>query len=103
MQIELSSHIRPKEIWEKLTFDNLVEHGNLVNQGFFKWYKRTSLRFDIIAGNPPFNISKKEQLKDIEAGVDDEFFSEKYNDYVGKLCPFPNKNPALNISISVFE
>ena len=95
LQIELSSHIRPKEIWEKLTFDNLVEHGNLVNQGFFKWYKRTSLRFDIIAGNPPFNISKKEQLKNIEAGIDDEFFSEKYNDYVGKLCPFPNKNPAL--------
>lgn len=95
LQIELSSHIRPKEIWEKLTFDNLEEQGNLTNQGFFKWYKSAPFKFDIIAGNPPFNISKEEQQKNINLGKDDDFSKEKYNDYNGKHQPFPYNNPAL--------
>jgi hypothetical protein len=95
LQIELSSHIRPKEIWEKLTFDNLEEQGNLINQGFFKWYKSTSLKFDVIAGNPPFNISKEEQRKNIKSGKDYDFSKEKYTDYNGKLQHFPYHNPAL--------
>lgn len=95
LQIELSSHIRPKEIWDTLTFDNLMENGNLINWGFFKWYKATSLKFNIIAGNPPFNISINEQLKNIEAGKDDDFTLEEYSDYTGKLYSFPNNNPAL--------
>ncbi len=95
LQIELSSHIRPKEIWEKLTFDNLEEQGNLTNQGFFKWYKSNPLKFDAIAGNPPFNISKEEQQKNIKLGKDDDFTTEKYKDYDGKLQSFPHNNPAL--------
>jgi len=95
LHIELTSHIRPKEIWEKLTFDNLELQGNLTNIGFFKWYKSTSLKFDIIAGNPPFNISKEEQKKNILLGMDDDFSKEKYKDYNGKLQAFPNNNPAL--------
>ena len=95
LQIELSSHIRPKEIWESLTFDNLEEQGNLTNQGFFKWYKLTLLKFDIIAGNPPFNISKEEQQKNIKLGRDDDFSKERYKDYRGKLQSFPYNNPAL--------
>ena len=95
LQIELSSHIRPKEIWEKLTFDNLEEQGNLTNQGFFKWYKFAPFKFDIIAGNPPFNISGEEQRKNIKQGKDDDFSLEKYTDYKGKLQDFPDNNPAL--------
>lgn len=95
LQIELSSHIRPKEIWEKLTFDNLEGQGNLTNQGFFKWYKLTPLKFDIIAGNPPFNISREEQQKNINLGKDDDFSGEKYKDYRGKSQSFPYNNPAL--------
>lgn len=95
LQIELSSHIRPKEIWEKLTFDNLEEQGNLTNQGFFKWYKLTPLKFDVIAGNPPFNISNEEQLRNIKLNKDDDFSKEKYLDYKGKLQAFPDNNPAL--------
>lgn len=95
LQIELSSHIRPKEIWEKLTFDNLEEQGNLVNMGFFKWYKYTSIKFDIIAGNPPFNISKEEQKRNLSLGKDDDLSEEKYQDYNGKTQSFPYNNPAL--------
>lgn len=95
LQIELSSHIMPKEIWEKLTFDNLEEKGNLINIGFFKWYQITSITFDIIAGNPPFNISKEEYTKNIKLGNDNDFSKERYKDYNGKLQYFPNNNPAL--------
>lgn len=95
LQIELCSHIRPKEIWDELKFDNLVELGNLTNLGFFKWYKSTSVRFDIIAGNPPFNISKREQENNIKWGKDDDFSKEKYKDYKGSLQSFPQNNPAL--------
>jgi hypothetical protein len=95
LQIELCSHIRPKEIWEKLTFDNLEEQGHLTNQGFFKWYKSTTSRFDIIAGNPPFNISSEEQHENIKLGKDDDFSAERYVDYKGKMQAFPDNNPAL--------
>ena len=95
LQIELSSHIRPKEIWEKLTFDNLEEQGNLTHQGFFKWYKSAPFKFDIIVGNPPFNISREEQLENIKQDKDDDFTLEKYIDYKGKRKTFPDNNPAL--------
>ncbi|MDD4116065.1 MAG: N-6 DNA methylase [Massilibacteroides sp.] len=95
LQIELSSHIRPKEIWEKLTFDNLEKQGNLTNQGFFKWYKSTVLKFDVIAGNPPFNISSEEQRKNVKLEKDDDFSEERYIDYKGKTQAFPDNNPAL--------
>lgn len=97
LQIELSSHIRPKEIWEKLTFDNLELLGNLTNQGFFKWYKANRLKFDIIAGNPPFNISTSEKEENTLLQKDDDFSQEKYLDYKNKLQPFPDNNPALII------
>ncbi|GHT35615.1 type I endonuclease-methyltransferase fusion protein [Bacteroidia bacterium] len=95
LQIELSSHIRPKEIWENLTFDNLETQGNLTNVGFFKWYKSTPAKYDIIAGNPPFNISKEEQKKNISLGKDDDLLEERYKDYKEKIQPFPYNNPAL--------
>lgn len=95
LQIELSSHIKPKEIWEKLTFDNLETQGNLTNIGFFKWYKSTPEKFDIIAGNPPFNISKEEQKKNISLNKDDDLSKERYKDYNEKIQPFPYNNPAL--------
>ncbi|MBU7571234.1 MAG: N-6 DNA methylase, partial [Flavobacterium sp.] len=95
LQIELSSHIRPKEIWESLTFDNLEEKGNLANLGFFKWYKETKLKFDIVAGNPPFNISPIEAKDNLESGKDYDFSQEKYLDYNLKLQAFPDNNPAL--------
>ena len=95
LQIELSSHIRPKEIWENLIFDNLEERGNLASVGFFKWYKSTSLTFDIIAGNPPFNISEHERKENIRLGKDDDNTVERYVDYKGKKQAFPDNNPAL--------
>ncbi|WP_281323447.1 HsdM family class I SAM-dependent methyltransferase [Flavobacterium aestivum] len=95
LQIELTSHIRPKEIWENLTFDNLVEQANLTNLGFFKWYKSNFLKFDVIAGNPPFNISQNEKDENVLLGKDDDFSKEKFIDYNNKVQSFPDSNPAL--------
>jgi hypothetical protein len=95
LQIELSSHINPKEIWERLTFGNLEEHGNLICCGFFKWYKTTSVSFDIIVGNPPFKISEKEQKRNIIEELDDDLSPETYIDYRRKIQNFPDNNPAL--------
>lgn len=95
LQIELTSHIKPKEIWGMLTFDNLIKQDNLVNEGFFKWYKHTSMRFDIIVGNPPFNISESEQKNNVDANIDDDLSLERYIDYKNKETPFPQNNPAL--------
>jgi hypothetical protein len=101
LQIELCSHIHPKDIWESLRFDNLVDRGNLTQLGFFKWYKTISAenKFDIIVGNPPFNLDKKQHLKDVENGIDDYFHNEVYSDYLNKLKDkkFPVRNPALVI------
>lgn len=95
LQIELSSHIKPKEIWENLTFDSLESLGNLTNQGFAKWYKINNNKFDIIAGNPPFNISKSEMLKNIKKNIDDDFTKETFFDYNNKKQSFPDSNPAI--------
>jgi hypothetical protein len=95
LQIELTSHIKPKEIWDKLRFDNLEEQGHLTRYGFFKWYKGVSDHFDIIVGNPPFNIGKEEQKRNIEQGYDDDYSQEYYMNYEGKKKQFPDNNPAL--------
>lgn len=95
LQIELTSHIKPKEIWDKLRFDNLEEQGNLTRYGFFKWYKSVNDYFDIIVGNPPFYIGKEEHKRNIEQGWDDDYSQEYYTNYEGKKKSFPDNNPAL--------
>lgn len=95
LQIELTSHIKPKEIWDKLRFDNLEEQGHLTRYGFFKWYKGIPDRFDIIVGNPPFNIGKEEHKRNVEQGYDDDYSQEYYMNYERKKKKFPDKNPAL--------
>lgn len=95
LQIELSSHIKPKEIWENLTFDSLESLGNLTKQGFAKWYKINNNKFDIIAGNPPFNISKSEMLNNVKKNIDDDFTKETFFDYNNKKQSFPDSNPSI--------
>lgn len=97
LQIELTSHIRPKEIWENLEFQDLEVHGNLKEIGFFKWYPTQNNDYDIIIGNPPFNLDS-EIVKDNEvAGKDANYTKLKYLDDKKKHTEFPYKNPALTI------
>lgn len=96
LQIELTSHLQPKDI-NLLHFDNLQENGNLKECGFFKWYKTETNRFDVVVGNPPFNINSKRSKENIEKCIDDDFEKESYINEKGKLKSFPYKNPALTI------
>lgn len=96
LQIELTSHLQPKDI-NLLHFDNLQENGNLKECGFFKWYKTETNRFDVVVGNPPFNINSKRSKENIEKSIDDDFEKEIYVNEKGNSKSFPDKNPALTI------
>ena len=91
LQIELTSHLQPKDI-NLLHFDNLQENGNLKECGFFKWYKTETQRFDVVVGNPPFNIDNEENLK---VDIDDDIKQEYFITVDSKKHAIPNNNPAM--------
>lgn len=102
LQIEYTSHFHPKDI-ELIQFDNLISNGNLESKGIFKWYKSTNLMFDIIVGNPPFNIDKGINRQNAKNGLDDICDEEYFIDEKNRKKEFPNKNPALTIFYQSIE
>ena len=102
LQIEYTSHFNPKDI-ELIQFDNLIERGNLSIAGFFKWYKNSKFQFNIIVGNPPFNINKEENRNNKHIGIDDNCDNEFYIDGNNKKQSFPYKNPALTFLYKSLE
>ncbi len=103
LQIELTSHIQPKDIWENLQFQDIQTCGNLIETGFFKWYKTQQQDFNIIIGNPPFNIGDEINKRNVAEGKDDDFEEEKYYDFKNKLHSFPYKNSALTFFYKCLE
>ncbi|WP_055437152.1 HsdM family class I SAM-dependent methyltransferase [Lacinutrix algicola] len=95
LQIELTSHIKPKEIWDSLTFLDLEKEGNLEQIGFFKWKRQHRNKFNIVVGNPPFNIGDDINKENISSGLEHDYKKEKYLDINNKNVSFPYKNPAL--------
>jgi type I restriction-modification system DNA methylase subunit len=54
----LLEKLSPQEIWNNLRFNDLSQH-NIVAHNFFEWAakaKNSETSFDLIIGNPPFNI-----------------------------------------------
>ncbi|CAA6829913.1 MAG: Unknown protein [uncultured Aureispira sp.] len=101
LQIELTSHIQPKEIWESLKFDDLQKKGNLKGGiGFFKWYKKEKKRYDVIVGNPPFKVDNTGNVK---SKLDDDIDLERFETEEGLIKKIPQNNPAsamLYLSLS---
>lgn len=56
LSLVLLDELSPKEIWEKLKFENLKRSGNLFENDFFYLIKKQQLegKFDLVIGNPPF-------------------------------------------------
>ncbi|MGQ7946762.1 HsdM family class I SAM-dependent methyltransferase [Flavobacterium sp. WC2509] len=102
LQIEYTSHFNPKDI-DLIQFDNLIIRGNLGVKGIFKWYKETDLQFNVIVGNPPFNIDKSENILNAEIGLDNICDNEYYLNEKDKKIDFPYKNPALTIFYKSLE
>lgn len=93
LQIELTSHIQPKDIWESLKFDDLQKKGNLKGGiGFFKWYKEENKRYDVIVGNPPFKVDNTGNIK---SKLDDDIDLERFETEEGIIKKIPRNNPAL--------
>lgn len=102
LQIEYTSHFHPKDI-DLIQFDDLIARGNLGIKGFFKWYKESEFQFDVIVGNPPFNIDKKVNINNAKIGLDDIYDDEYYLNEKNKKIDFPQKNPALTILYQSLE
>jgi type I restriction-modification system DNA methylase subunit len=95
LQIELTSHVQPKEIWPELKFDNLLKQGNLQEDGFFRWHKKQKgIVYDVILGNPPFNVDNKQDVID---GKDDALNLQRYPNFRGTNKSFPGNSPALTV------
>ena len=71
LSLALLDELSPKEIWEKLKFDDLKGRGNLYENDFFELIHRQKLgeTFDLVIGNPPFIAGLTTSFaKDIENG-----------------------------------
>lgn len=56
LSLVLLEELSPKEIWEKLKFENLKQLGNLFEKDFFYLVHegQSESKFDLVIGNPPF-------------------------------------------------
>lgn len=55
LTIAFLDKIDPKLLWEKFEFKNLSEK-NITKQNFFEWASTAPKDFDLVIGNPPFNV-----------------------------------------------
>lgn len=87
----LLDKLTPQEIWNNLRFKDLSQK-NIQNDNFFEWAltaKEQKLSFDLIIGNPPFNIETGKNKEDVLAPSvikKLDFFNKK----------IPNNNFALH-------
>ncbi|HUC79396.1 MAG TPA: N-6 DNA methylase [Flavisolibacter sp.] len=71
----LLDKLTPQEIWNKLKFKDLSKK-NIQNRNFFEWavsIKKSGETFNLIIGNPPFNLERGKKLKDV---LSEEIFSQ---------------------------
>lgn len=67
LTIALLDKLEPKEIWTKLKFKNLRAQ-NIQTDNFFDWAvkaKEEKQQFDLVIGNPPFNVENRKNRKDV--------------------------------------
>ncbi|MES2108771.1 MAG: N-6 DNA methylase [Bacteroidota bacterium] len=63
----LLDKLTPQEIWNNLKFKDLSQK-NIQHRDFFEWAleaKERDLKFDLIIGNPPFNVETGKKKEDI--------------------------------------
>lgn len=87
----LLDKLSPQEIWNKLKFSDLNEK-NIQENNFFDWAlitKKEGWYFDLVIGNPPFNIETGKKKEDV-------LNSDVLNQLNFKYKSIPNNNFALH-------
>lgn len=90
----LLDKLSPQEIWNKLKFSDLNEK-NIQENNFFEWAlmtKEKGWQFDLIIGNPPFNLETGKKKEDV------------LKPDIIKQLNFKHKNiPNNNLALHFFE
>jgi type I restriction-modification system DNA methylase subunit len=87
----LLDKLTPKQIWNNLKFEDLSQK-NIQRNNFFKWAsiaKEEGQIFDLVIGNPPFNVENGEKKEDVLS-------SELLDSIDFKHKVIPNNNFALH-------
>lgn len=63
LTIALLEKLTPKEIWNNLRFNDL--NSNIKCESFISWATTSPKDFDLVIGNPPFNVPNDQIKKDI--------------------------------------
>jgi len=88
LNLTLCAMLTPRQIWTQLQFDDLKEHGNIVEKDFFKHLVEDKPSgFDLIIGNPPFKALNKNEYK-----VYADLIKEKGMPF---LCKIPDNQLSL--------
>lgn len=91
LTIALLEKLAPKEIWDNLKFRDLSQE-NIKESNFFEWAataKESNKKFDLILGNPPFNIESGKTKNEVLNETILTRLDFKHND-------IPNGNFALH-------
>lgn len=76
--------IDPKLLWEKFQFKNLSQK-NISQQSFFEWTVSAPKDFDLVIGNPPFNVPNGHKAKDYYKTFVDTFREKMEFDYTSQV------------------
>ena len=90
----LLDKLTPKEIWNSFKFKDLSQK-NIKQQNFFEWAveaKKNGETYDLVIGNPPFNIETGKSKEDVLAP-----------DILSKLSFKHEKIPGNNFALHFFE
>lgn len=86
----LLEKLTPQEIWNNLKFNDLTR--NIQTSNFFEWAINAPREFDLVVGNPPFNVQSDKSKDEI---LDKKLLAE---------LDFKHKNiPGNNFALHFFE
>jgi Eco57I restriction-modification methylase len=104
LYLSVCDNLTPKMIWEKLTFEDLLER-NFIENDFFN----TNISsFDVIIGNPPFEKAKKnwsQAAKNVDDSLSetDNSFRQEYDDKGTQQLLNNKRYTASNLAMLFFE
>ncbi len=95
LTVALCDMLDPTIMWDELTKEKLVDlSDNIIAQDFFDFLK-TDERFDLVIGNPPFNLPIKEETDKKKIKEEKKKYWRELTEKVKLDFEIPDKNIAL--------